>query len=169
MLEARHMRGPKPPTIDLTVRQRAVLEQLDRQRSAPHHRVTRARLILRAAAGHNNAQIGVALHLDRGRVRVWRARWRAATAPLAAAEAADPDDIHLQDAIETLLADAPRPGTPPTFSPEQVVQIVALACEPPADSERPISHWTPHELADEASKRAIVERISARSVGRFLK
>lgn len=163
------MRGPKPPLIDLSARQRALLEQLARRHSAPHHLVTRARLILRAAAGLNNSQIGAALHLDRGRVRTWRARWRAAAPQLTVAEAADPDDIHLQEALERVLADEPRPGTPPTFTPEQVVQIVALACEPPAASGRPISHWTPPELAAEAIKRGIVERISARSVGRFLK
>lgn len=30
---------------------------------------------------------------------------------------------------------------------EQIVQIVAVACEQPASSGRPISHWTPRELA----------------------
>ncbi len=57
----------------------------------------------------------------------------------------------------------------PTFSAEQVVQIVALACEPPPDSDRPVSHWTPRELAEEAVTRHIVPTISPRSVGRFLK
>lgn len=163
------MRGPKPPPIDLTLRQRGVLEQLARRRAAPHHLVTRACLILRAAASENNSAIGAALHLDRNRVQAWRTRWRAAAEQLASAEAADPDDIHLQDVIEHLLADAPRPGTPPKFSPEQIVQIVAVACEPPAESERPITEWTARELADEVVKRAIVPSISARSVGRFLK
>src|SRR5262249_31896169 len=144
-------------------------EPLAHRRAAPHHLVTRARLILHAAAGHNNSHIAATLQLDRGRVRLWRARWRAAAATLAAAEAADPAAIQLQAAIEHLLADAPRPGTPPKFSPEQIVQIVALACEPPADSGRPISAWTARELADEAVQRAIVASISARSVGRFLK
>jgi len=46
---------------------------------------------------------------------------------------------------------------------------MALACEPPEHSERPISHWTPRELAAEAIKRGIVETISERHVGRFLK
>jgi hypothetical protein len=46
---------------------------------------------------------------------------------------------------------------------------MALACEAPADSERPISHWTPREVAAEAIKRGIVETISERHVGRFLK
>jgi putative transposase len=71
--------------------------------------------------------------------------------------------------IEEILDDAPRPGGPATFSPEQIVQIVAVACEPPDKSDRPISHWTARELADEAKKRQIVKSISSRSVGRFLK
>ena len=70
---------------------------------------------------------------------------------------------------EEVLADEPRPGTPPTFTPEQVVRIVALACEDPREeSGRPITHWSTAELADEAIKRGIVKSISARSVGRFL-
>ncbi len=50
-----------------------------------------------------------------------------------------------------------------------MVTIIALACEAPALSERPISHWTSKELADEAVKRGLVERISPQSVERFLK
>ena len=66
-------------------------------------------------------------------------------------------------------SDRQRPGTTKSFTVEQVVKIVALACESPEKSERPVSHWTPSELADEAIKRGIVEKISPRSVGRFLK
>jgi hypothetical protein len=50
-----------------------------------------------------------------------------------------------------------------------VVQIVALACENPKASGYPVSHWSPRELATEAVKRGIVEKISPRSIGRFLK
>ena len=71
--------------------------------------------------------------------------------------------------IEAVLTDTPRSGTPATFTAEQIVQIVAVACEPPAESGRPSSHWTPREVADEVRKRGIVETISTRSVGRFLK
>jgi putative transposase len=71
--------------------------------------------------------------------------------------------------IEQVLQDEPRSGTPNFFSTEQVVQIVAIACESPEQSERPVSHWTPRELALEAVKRGVVEKISPRSVGRFLK
>ena len=71
--------------------------------------------------------------------------------------------------IEDALGDAPRPGGPATFSPQQIVGIVAVACEPPEKSGRPGSHWTHAELADEVKKRRIVQDISPRSVGRFLK
>src|ERR1700730_4516364 len=63
----------------------------------------------------------------------------------------------------------PGRGGPATFSPEQVVQLVAAACEPPEQSGRPIDHWTARELADEVKQRRIVPDISPRSVGRFLK
>ena len=60
-------------------------------------------------------------------------------------------------------------GTPPTFGAEQICAIVALACERPSDSGRPITHWTQAELADEAVKRGIVASISPDSIGRLFK
>lgn len=162
------MRGPKPATIVLTTRQFELLQQLTRRQSAAQQLVRRARIILLAAAGVNNSHIGAQLDLARDNVRVWRERCLAATADLAALEL-ELDDKQLAARIELLLADEARPGTPPTFSPEQVVRIVALCCEKPAAYGRPISHWSARELADEAVKQGIVETISARSVGRFLK
>jgi putative transposase len=75
----------------------------------------------------------------------------------------------LSQAIEVLLTDEQRPGAPATFTFEQFMQIMALACETPMASERPVSSWTPRELADEAVKRGIVEQISPRTVERFFK
>ena len=81
----------------------------------------------------------------------------------------DTSEKALRKCVEEVLADAPRSGAPATFAPEQVVQIVALACEAPREgSGRAVTHWTPGELADEAVKRGIVGSISPRSVGRFL-
>jgi transposase len=88
---------------------------------------------------------------------------------LRAAEAKGLNDKQLTQLIISVVQDWERPGTPATFSTEQVVQIVAIACESPCESGRPVSHWTAAELADEAVKRGIVEEISPRSVGRFLK
>jgi putative transposase len=78
------------------------------------------------------------------------------------------DDV-LIPKILLVFADEQRRGNPGKFSLEEIMQIVALACELPQTSERPVSHWTPRELALEAIKREIVPDISPRSVGRFLK
>ncbi len=67
------------------------------------------------------------------------------------------------------LSDAPRPGTPPIFTAEQICAVVVLACEDPRESERAITHWTQWEVADEVMTRGIVPGISSRSIGRFFK
>ena len=162
------MRGPQPPTVSLSDRLHAVLEQLARRQTSPQRLVRRVRMVLSAAAGLNNEQIARQLSSSRGRVRTWRARWLAAAPRLAAAAADGGDDRLLARLVAEALDDAPRPGAPATFSAEQVVQLVAIACEPPPTSDRPTSHWTPREVADEAVKRGIVSTISPRSVERFL-
>jgi transposase len=131
--------------------------------------VRRAQLVLAVASGASNTQISQQLQLDRGQVRLWRHRWLSAASQLAEAEAAGVSDTQLSERITVVLCDRPRPGTPNFFSTEQVVQIVATKSETPQASEYPVSHWTPTELANEAVKRNIVEKISPRSVGRFLK
>jgi putative transposase len=177
------MRGPKPPPIMLTPTQRETLQRLERRQRSSQQLVRRVRIVLEAASGANNTRIARLLGIDRGQVRTWRKRWLECAPRLIAAEEAakekagqDVDDRHrstngvlITEVVEEVLADEPRPGTPPTFTPEQVVRIVALACEDPReDSGRPITHWSTAELADEAVKRGIVGSISARSVGRFL-
>jgi putative transposase len=109
------------------------------------------------------------LGLNRISVRLWRDRWLDAAEALAQAEKDNLPDPQLLGLIAEVLDDAPRPGGPATFSPEQIVQIVAVACEPPGKSGRPIGHWTHRERADEVKKRQIVKDIAPRSVGRFLK
>lgn len=79
------------------------------------------------------------------------------------------DEKGLMAWVEDILTDQPRLGASATFSTEQVVEIVAQACEDPKVSGLPITDWTPKELATEAIKRGIVQNISPRSVERFLK
>ena len=160
------MAGPQPLAITVTPPQQVVLEGLLRQHSCPQALVLRARIVLAAASGQRNEPMARHLGCTPKTVRKWRARWASAAAPLAAAEA---DEHDLPAVIAQVLADAPRPGAPDTFTAEQIVQIIALACTPPADSGRPVDAWTVRELADEAVKREIVPSISPRSVGRFLK
>ena len=163
------MRGVKRTPIELTARQRILLERLTRRQTCSHHLVQRAQIILAAADGHSDTHVALSLAHDRGTVRLWRTRWLSAQSQLAAAEAARESNLALLESISTILADAPRSGAPDTFSAEQVVQIVALACTPPPDCQRPTTHWSTRELADEAKRRKIVSSISPRTIGRFLK
>jgi len=147
------MSGPKAPPVHLAEDERQELLALIRAHKTPQHLSFRAQIILSLADGHNAREVARLLGTSRLTVRRWRSHWLA----------------RQHCAVSERFHDAPRPGTPATFSVEQWCQIMALACEPPADSERPISHWTPREVAAEAIKRGIVETISERHVGRFLK
>jgi putative transposase len=147
------MPGPKPPAVPLSEAERQELLRLIRAHTTPQHYSFRAHILLLLADGQTAPEVARRLGTSRRTVRLWRRHW------LARAERA----------VAERLQDAPRPGAPATFSAEQWCQIIALACEPPAASGRPISHWTPRELADEARKRGIVKTISERHVGRFLK
>jgi putative transposase len=158
---------PHAPTVCLPPRVQAALEQSTRCYSSPHALVRRAQLILAMATGATNTQLALDFQLSRTTVILWRRRWLALESTLHATDQLSAQELRTR--VAEMLADQPRPGAPVTFSAEQVVQIVALACEKPTDCGRPISHWTPRELADEAITRQIVPQISPRSVGRFLK
>lgn len=163
------MAGPKPPPITLTPMQEQVLTRLARRQAGSHRLVQRSQIILTAAQGGNNEEVARTLDLVAKTIRTWRKRWLAAAPRLAALEAAACSTTDLLHAIEVTFSDEPRSGTPATFSAEAICGIIALACEAPEASGRPVTHWTPPELAAEAIKRGIVETISARTVGRFLK
>src|SRR5919202_2303809 len=152
------MRGPKPLPFDLAATERQELERLVRRHTTPQQLALRAQIVLAAADGANNCQIARQLDVSLDMVRRWRERWLA----LQPASAAD---LPLTDR----LTDAPRPGKPVRITAEQVAQIVALACDPPAGSQRPISQWTSRELAAEIEQRGIVPKISGRLAARLLK
>lgn len=139
--------------IDVSTKHRHRLEAIVRQRHAAQSLVVRARIILLAAAAVGVHETARTLNIGRATVQRWRARWRASEG----------------QPFAERLRDAPRPGTPPTFQPEQICQIIALACEPPSESGRPFTHWTHATLATAASEGDIVESISSHSVGRFLR
>jgi putative transposase len=126
-------------------------------------------MILKMGEATSNREIARQMRMDRWTVMCWRKRWLKMGPKLEAAQAANVEEKVLKRIIEEALSDEPRSGAPPRFTPEQIVQIVAVACEKPEDSGRPISHWTPRELKEEVVKRKIVQTISVRSVGRFLK
>jgi len=152
----------------ISARQRAVLESLSRRHGTGQQVAMRARLV-RATAEQSGTAVAAAYGVDRDTVGLWRARWAAAQERLTALEAEGAPERALRAAVERTLRDAPRPGTPPTFGAVQVIGIVKLACTPPEEASCPCSQWGARELADAAIRQGIVERISPRTVGRFLK
>lgn len=154
--------------LRITERQQDVLKEISNSTTSALRLVQRATVILLAFAGEDNQDIAKEVGFNRNAVAKWRRRWAKAWHKLILIEC-EQSRAGLRRAIEDALADAPRSGCPGIFTPEQVTQILALACEPPEKSGRPITHWTSHELADEAKKRGIVESISASQVGRYLR
>jgi transposase-like protein len=134
--------------------QREVLEQLVRTHSTPQQMALRARMILHAADGVGVRESARELDVWPKTVRYWRKRWRQAAAG---------------QSVPDRMADAPRSGAPATYTPEQICAVIAMTCEKPSESERPISHWSQREIAHEAMRRGLVPSISQRSVGGFLK
>ena len=141
--------------IVITAAHEQVLTRLVHAHTTPQKLAERARLILLTATGRGVRDTARQLGIWPKTVRHWQRRWRIA------AEATS---------VAQRLADAPRPGTPATFTPEQICAIVALACEQPAEqSDLPLSHWSRSELARCAIERGIVDGISNSSVGRLFK
>jgi transposase len=130
------------------------LRKLVRSGKTEQRLVMRAKIILLALKGYDNCQIERELEVSRNTVRKWRRRWIASDGK--------------GESVEKRLEDAPRSGTPSTFTAEELTHRFAIACEEPEDSGRPISQWTSRELADEMQKRGIVKSISERHVGRLL-
>jgi hypothetical protein len=157
----------KAAKIQITEKQQRILQQLERSATAPKRLVQRVGVILRGFAGMLNGTIAQELGLARKQVGLWRRRWQQSFDALAAIECHE-IPAALRRAIEDVLSDAPRSGSSGTFTAEQVTQILAVACESPELSGRPIDRWTHRELADEVIARGIVTSISISQVGRYL-
>lgn len=147
---ARHAAAP----IELSESEHDALEKLVKRPSTAQQIALRGKIILRASQGEGHGEISRGLGITKDTSRLWRKRWlelsgRAMT-------------------VEERLSDAARPGAPATFSLEQITQLYGIACAPPEQYGRPISHWTPRELADEMTRQGIVKSISERHVGRLL-
>lgn len=140
--------------LNLSESEKADLEKLLRRSSTSQQLAMRAKIILRASSGEGHGEISRALGIAKYTSRLWRNRW-----------------LELRDvemSVMEKLEDEARCGRPATFTLEQLTQLYALACDPPEKYGRPISHWTPRELADELMKQKIVLSISQRHVGRLL-
>ena len=149
--------GRHAAPIVLSCEERTELGRLIRASSTPQQVALRARMIVLADEGLTIVETAARLGVWRKTVSQWRSRWRSRWRSGSGG------------CVLERLSDAPRGGLPARITPEQVCAIVALACEPPSESGLPVTHWSQQELADEAMRRGIVDQVSQRSVGRFLK
>ena len=143
-----------PKVLKLNDCERNELQQLLNRHSTTQQIALRAKIILLASEGENHHEIARTLDISLDMARLWRNRWL--------------ETCGRELSITQKLQDSERAGAPVKFSMEQVIELFALACSPPEDYGRPISHWTPRELADEIMKQGIIESISVRHVGRLL-
>jgi putative transposase len=149
---------PKAQVVNLSDAEREGLEKLIKRHQVGQQIALRARIILAAARGHKNKEIAQGYKVTLDTVSLWRNRW------------VKLQDLSLEDlSLEDRLQDAPRPGAPARITADQRCRIEALACEKPEASNRPITHWTAREIADELKKRKIVDNISPRHAARLLK
>lgn len=172
------MPGPQPPPIGLTERQEKTLRWIASRERSEQRLVRRSRIILEiAASGRNNTQVARVLGVHVEQVRTWRRRWLEASPRLMAAEEGvdegEPlNEREFTEVVEAVLSDRPRPGGPAKFTAEEEAGVRAIACERldgQDETSRPVSHWTPRELRDEAIERGTVDDVSVRTVGRWLK
>jgi transposase len=141
-------------SLNLLSSERRELEQLARGHKTPQLIARRARIILMANEERmSNADIAKEIGINKAKVTLWTQRW-------------------IERGLEPVLdrlRDRPRPGAPDTITPEQWCRVMALACESPQAHGYPISHWSSKELAAEAIKQGIVERLSAGHLRKMLK
>jgi putative transposase len=167
-MNERKPRGPKPEKVTVSQKQDQVLRKLIKRPSTAQKTALRGRIVMECAKGTRIQHIADDEKVTVSTVKKWRRRWQEAASYLGEIEE-EGNLKEVEAAVEQVLADQPRSGAPVKFTAEQVCQIVAIACEPVEESDRPVTEWTARELADEAIKRGIVSSISTRQAGRFLK
>jgi transposase len=140
--------GRSPFQITLRASERRFLKTLTRRGTAEHRQVTRARIVLLAAAGWTNRGIARKLGLVPNTVIKWRKRW--------CAEGFGG------------LGDRERPGRPRRYPAAVVAAAKAIACELPATRGVPLGRWSLPELRAELIATGLVEDVSVTTVWRWL-
>jgi transposase len=160
----------KETIIELSERHHSLLEGIVRRTKAAQSLVIRVKIILYLWLGYTVSEVARLLGIVRKTVRKWRERWNKEIARVKEVETDKQcSDKKVSTLLENVLSDAYRSGAPSKFTAEQIVQIIALACENIEKYGLPLSHWTSKALSEEAIRRGIVENISPSTVRRLLK
>lgn len=132
--------------VDLSADEREQLLQLIRRGKPSARKVTRARILLKAADGLTDDQI--AALLDVGVATVERTRKR-----------------FVEQGLDA-LNERPRAGARPKLTGKQQAHIIALTCSKAPQGH---SHWTLRLLAGKVVELEFTESLSRESVRRMLK
>lgn len=139
---------PRAHQIALTAAERHRLKALAHSHTAAYQQVIRARIVRDAAHGYSNNKIATRHRVHVDTVRHWRARFADEGLPG--------------------LTDRKRSGRPARFTPTQIAEVKALACQLPAETEVPLARWSCPDLACEAVARGIVAAVSPSTIRRML-
>jgi transposase len=132
--------------VTLADDERQELEHLLHSGTHATRKVTRARILLKAADGWEDQAIATALSV--GRATVERLRQRFVAEGLGA------------------LADHPRPGMPPKLAVKAEARLIAEACSAAPEGRQ---RWTLHLLANRVVALGLTEAYAYESVRRVLK
>jgi transposase len=128
----------RAPVIELSSVERTTLERWSRGRRTAARLVLRARVVLAAAAGEQNAQIAERLSTSRKTVGLWRTRFA-------------------KERIAGIETDAPRSGRKPTISTATVELILHKTTQ-----EKPVgaTHWSTRTMAAATgASKATISRV----------
>lgn len=150
-----------------------ILQHLGSRRNLEAGLVDRISILVGTLEGKGLLKISKEMRISKTTVRLWRNRWIEAQDGLneleAGLEQGRKGYKKLESRILGLLADKARSGKPRTFTVEQDLLIVALACRNPRELSLPQDLWTNETLAEEAVRQGIVPSISTVQVWNVLK
>lgn len=157
----------KPTPIVISDSVYHILSRFSKSRTLPARQVERAKIFLLCAEGLNNLQISEKVSIGQDSVSKWRIRFLNSLPLLREVEEKNPAELEAE--ITILLADYARPGQPPTYTDEQIIKILEIACRNPDEYGYESSHWSLNQLVDVVIKEGIAKSISAKTISRFLK
>jgi putative transposase len=157
----------KAQKIEVSEKQKMILKKLSKSTHIELHLKLRSSIILDADDGMSNTDISLKYIITRNTVRHWRKQWEKSYSETCELESEMP--LKLKEQIRNVLSDEYRSGRNARFTQEQVAEIINLSLQSPESVGVPVSHWTSTSLAKKSIELGIVDSISERQVGRFLK
>lgn len=133
--------------VTLTDDEEEILEALLRKGKSAARKQTRARILLKSAAGCKDAAIMDALAISA--TMIFNTRQKC-----------------VEEGVEAALQDRPRPGKLPKLNDKQCAHVIATACTPAPTGH---DHWTLRLLADKVVQLGYADSFSHETVRRLLK